>query len=133
MPILKSIMELKFLKSPMFWVFATLVVGIGGYSYVFEELPKQQAEAQQKAQLAALLTPITKPTTLGERTKEADCHIEGSLPDHACSPGAVFENITKEIICVSGYTKTVRNVSTNLRKKVFAEYDTMRLMDRYWD
>ena len=48
--------------------------------------------------------------------------MNGALPDQTCTPGAVFPNATKEAICVSGYTKTVRNVSTSTKNKVFAEY-----------
>ncbi len=50
------------------------------------------------------------------------CVIQGSLPDPACTPGAIFPDVTREQTCVSGYTKTVRNVSTSLKKKVYAEY-----------
>ena len=49
--------------------------------------------------------------------------MNGPFPDRACTPGAVFPDATVEQICVKGYTKTVRNVSTALRKKVFEEYD----------
>ena len=44
------------------------------------------------------------------------------LPDPACSPGAVLTTDIKTI-CKVGYTKTVRNVSTTTKKKVFQEYD----------
>ena len=50
------------------------------------------------------------------------CSVNGALPDSTCTPGAVFPNATKAQICVSGYTKTVRNVSTTTKNKVFAEY-----------
>ena len=115
-------MQFKFLKSPAFWIFTVLVLVVGGYAYIFEELPKEEVKTKQTTQLAALLTPLPEPIVLDERTKEADCQIQGSLPDHECSPGAVFKDATQEIICVSGYTKTVRNVSVSLKKKVFAEY-----------
>ncbi len=59
---------------------------------------------------------------LGNRSKFSNCIINGSLPDRECSPGAIFESATLEQICVKGYTKTVRNVSASLKKKVYAEY-----------
>src|SRR6185369_8516238 len=62
------------------------------------------------------------PLQLDPMTKSSDCHVDGSLPDHACSPGAVFDTATREIICVAGYTKTVRSVSTSVKKKIYAEY-----------
>ena len=57
----------------------------------------------------------------GIRTKTNHC-VASTLPDSACSPGAVLTTNTK-VICVSGYTKTVRNVSTSTKKAVFKEYD----------
>lgn len=56
------------------------------------------------------------------RTKTSGCKLRGPLPDHECTPGAIFENTALEQICVRGYTKTVRSVSTKLRKAVYAEY-----------
>ena len=57
----------------------------------------------------------------GIQTKTSHC-INSALPDSACSPGAVLTTDIKRI-CVVGYTKTVRNVSTATKKKVFQEYD----------
>lgn len=59
--------------------------------------------------------------TYGVQTKTSNCTNNQVLPDFACSPGAVLTTDSK-IICVSGYTKTVRNVTEATKKKVFAEY-----------
>ncbi|MEI6480301.1 MAG: HNH endonuclease signature motif containing protein [bacterium] len=56
----------------------------------------------------------------GVQTKTSHC-IVSELPDPACSPGAVLTTNVKTI-CTVGYTKTVRDVSTATRKKVFSEY-----------
>ncbi len=58
---------------------------------------------------------------LGARTKSSGCSADQSLPDSACSPGAV---LTTDIqtICVPGYTKTVRDVPQSEKQEVFAEY-----------
>ncbi|MBU6414931.1 ComEC/Rec2 family competence protein [Patescibacteria group bacterium] len=56
------------------------------------------------------------------RTKSGGCVPRNFLSDQACTPGAVFQNATADAICFRGYTKTVRNVPTNLRKKVYGEY-----------
>lgn len=103
------------------FLLSILSIGILGILYSFY-LYSHQEEFRIKSELAALLPKEEKVLELWERTKEQDCQIQGSLPDKDCTPGSVFENITKEKICVSGYTKTVRSVSTSLRKKVFAEY-----------
>lgn len=74
-------------------------------------------------QLAALLQPYeAKPLHLDERTQTATCQAIGGLPDHACTPGAIFPQASVETICVKGYTQTVRNVSVSLKKKVYQEY-----------
>jgi hypothetical protein len=59
--------------------------------------------------------------TYGVQTKTSNCTNNQILPDFACSPGAVLTTDSK-VICVSGYTKTVRNVTEATKKKVFAEY-----------
>ncbi len=50
------------------------------------------------------------------------CSLQGVLPDHECTPGAVFSEATKEIICVPGYTKKVRSVSTSTKKRIYTAY-----------
>ncbi|MEN9613898.1 MAG: hypothetical protein RLZZ347_205 [Candidatus Parcubacteria bacterium] len=49
------------------------------------------------------------------------CLSNQALPDHTCTPGAILTTDAL-IVCVSGYTKTVRNVSTAVKKMVFKEY-----------
>jgi hypothetical protein len=43
------------------------------------------------------------------------------LPDPACSPGAVLTTDTG-VICVAGYSQTVRDVPISEKEQVFAEY-----------
>jgi hypothetical protein len=59
---------------------------------------------------------------LGPRTRTTRCHVHGPLPDHACSPGAVFVGVSKATICTPGYTARVRNVGTDERDSIFREY-----------
>lgn len=65
---------------------------------------------------------IDEPLRLNERTKTINCVVNNGLPDPQCTPGTVFPNVTKEQVCVQGYTKTVRAVSVSLKKKVYREY-----------
>lgn len=75
------------------------------------------------SRLAALFAGTSDaPLQLGQRTKTSNCRTNGPLPDADCSPGAVFPGATIKQICVPGYTKTVRNVSASLKKKVYQEY-----------
>ena len=102
------------------FLLSVLLFGILGVLYsVYLVVHKEEFE--KEARLAALLYNEV-PLTLEERIKEKDCQSQGPLPDKECTPGSIFENITKEEICVSGYSKKVRNVSLSLKKKVFAEY-----------
>lgn len=57
----------------------------------------------------------------GVQTKTINCMADQALPDPACTPGA-FLTTSTAIICVPGYTKTVRNVSFKVKKQVFVEY-----------
>ena len=73
--------------------------------------------------IVTFFTPISPifASTYGVQTKTSQCVANVALPDSACTPGAVYTTNTK-VICVVGYTKTVRNVSTATKKKVFQEY-----------
>ncbi len=59
---------------------------------------------------------------LGQRTKTSGCAVHDDLPDPACSPGAVFPNVTKEQICTPGYASSVRDVPESEKQQVYAEY-----------
>jgi hypothetical protein len=67
-------------------------------------------------------TPAAAAPPLGQRTKTDGCTINGALPDPACTPGAIFPNVTKEQICKPGYAKSVRNVPDSEKNQVYAEY-----------
>ncbi len=106
-------------RSPFFIALVILVViPVGVLSF-----RHYQKNAESEKELKALLVDsLPVPFIADIKTKSANCQVAGPLPDHACSPGAIFPDATVAEICVSGYTKTVRNVPTSLRKKVFAEY-----------
>ena len=92
---------------------AFLIAGMAGY-YAGQD---SVAVVVQQALFASSAPFVDQPPT-----KTSQCVIQGALPDPACTPGAIFPTATKEITCVPGYTKTVRNVSTSLKKKVYQEY-----------
>jgi hypothetical protein len=45
----------------------------------------------------------------------------GSLPDAKLTPGATLE-VTKDDVCIPGYTKNVRNVPVSVKRRVYEEY-----------
>jgi hypothetical protein len=65
----------------------------------------------------------TKTNPIGVRTKTTGCVISPNLEqDKACTPGAIFSNATKDMVCKSGYSSSVRDVSNSEKNQVFAEY-----------
>jgi hypothetical protein len=58
----------------------------------------------------------------GKQTKTSNCMAHDGLPDSACTPGAIFPNVTTSQICKSGYASSVRNVPTGEKDQVYAEY-----------
>ena len=60
---------------------------------------------------------LTTAPTIGQRTKDHNCQVNGPLPDKECTPGAIFQDVTAEQICVRGYSKSVRNVPVALKRE----------------
>lgn len=56
------------------------------------------------------------------QTKYSGCIGHAINPDHACTPGAIFSSATKEDVCASGYSKSVRDVPVVEKKAVYEEY-----------
>jgi hypothetical protein len=48
--------------------------------------------------------------------------VHDALPDAACTPGAVFPNVTADQICKPGYTSSVRSLPAQVSRAVYAEY-----------
>ena len=92
---------------------AFLIAGLTGY-YAGQD--SVSVVAQQA------LFSVVEPFVPEVQTKNSDCVVQGNLPDPACTPGAIFADVTKEMTCVSGYSKTVRSVSVSLKKKVYKAY-----------
>jgi hypothetical protein len=61
-------------------------------------------------------------TSIGQRTKTADCVSTDARPDSACTPGAIFPDATKDQICTPGYSSQVRNVPDSVKNQAYAEY-----------
>jgi hypothetical protein len=55
-------------------------------------------------------------------TKHTGCSVRGPLPDPACTPGTYYSKATKARVCVSGYSKAMRNVSQAAKDAVYAAY-----------
>jgi hypothetical protein len=70
---------------------------------------------------------VSSPQTAGffvpdKQAKFSNCQVNGKYPDHACTPGVTIASATKDQICVSGYSKGVRNVPEQEKRDVYAEY-----------
>ena len=66
--------------------------------------------------------PSAKAPNWGVQTKTSGCMAHNGLQDAACTPGAIFTNATKDVICQQGYARTVRNVPQSEKNQVYAEY-----------
>jgi len=98
------------------------------YSKVFNlENPRDyfSDRAVASVEVSEIIASSSKNYSIEQRTKTSNCKINGSFPDHECTPGAVFENVSTTTICVTGYTKTVRNVSSSIKRKVYESYDVL--------
>jgi len=62
-----------------------------------------------------LIFSFTKLATTG-------CVSASSLPDGSCTPGTVFTDATKDDICRPGYSASVRDVSSSLKREVYESY-----------
>ncbi|MDE2001853.1 MAG: HNH endonuclease [Patescibacteria group bacterium] len=98
-------------------IFAVLLLGVSGFLYG----QRQWVSAGRADRLMALLAG-QETLSLDVRTKAAACAVRGPLPDHACTPGAVFADATAAKICTPGYSKSVRSVTQKVHEQVFAEY-----------
>lgn len=67
-------------------------------------------------------SPVPTGSSLGQTIKNSDCRINGPLPDHDCTPGAVFPDATKDQICQRGYSASVRDVSVDTKNEVYRDY-----------
>jgi hypothetical protein len=58
--------------------------------------------------------------------------VHDALPDTACTPGAVFPDVTAAQICLRGYSSSVRNVPAELSREVYRAYGiTQRTTGEY--
>jgi hypothetical protein len=84
---------------------------------------KNHEQIQATAPTPSPLLPANKlPDVLGSQVKTSDCHMQNGLQDKDCTPGDIFPNVAVDQICTKGYTKSVRNVSSAVKKKVYTEY-----------
>ncbi len=94
------------------------VVTLASFDYV-----NRYEQMRDKAELVAMIeNNAAGRMQLAERSKFGSCQVRGPLPDPECTPGGIFPEATREIICVKGYTKTVRSVSTGLKKRIYESY-----------
>src|SRR5947209_5560852 len=70
----------------------------------------------------ATATPSSGAPHFGVQTKTSGCMAHDALPDSACTPGAIFPNVTQQQICTPGYSRSVRNVPVSVKDQAYAEY-----------
>src|SRR3990167_4715236 len=74
------------------------------------------AEMKKIISLIAILVFVLSQTVFA-------CQTNGIYPDKECTPGSVYEEATVEIICVPGYSATVRATKQSQKRKVYEMYN----------
>jgi hypothetical protein len=94
-----------------------------------ETLTPTASQPLTSNQPPAVTRPVSDPPSThpvipwGKRTKTTGCKVRGPLPDPACTPGDLIKPlVTRDDICVSGYSSGVRDVSTSLKEEVYKTY-----------
>ena len=59
---------------------------------------------------------------LSAPTKTSGCKARRGLPDKRCTPGTIFKTVTKNQICIPGYSKLVRHVDVKTKDEVLKRY-----------
>jgi hypothetical protein len=59
---------------------------------------------------------------LSPRRKTSSCLLRGPLPDHACSPGAVYTDVSQAALCTPAYAAAISNRPFTHGTRVFREY-----------
>jgi len=80
------------------------------------------AVAETQAPAAAVPAPTTTTTRPAAALPPAAVTSAHGAPDRGLTPGSTFASATRARLCVSGYSRTVRNVSTATRRQVFSSY-----------
>jgi hypothetical protein len=102
---------------------ALLIVSIGLIVIVIQvsQRPRSSPPPTLAAQVTATSGVANPGGFLGQRTKTSGCVVRGSLPDPACTPGAVLTTDSR-VVCASGYASKTRDVTTSTKNKAYAEY-----------
>ena len=114
-----------------------LMIGISGCTIVvpFSDLASTNTPdgAITTSSPRATKTPVPASNyKWGIRTKTSSCMANNGVQDTACTPGDILPDATKEMICVPGYSKTVRNVPASVKDDVYASYNiTSRAAGEY--
>lgn len=122
-------------QSELFIYFIIAIALLGLFLLSIEEEPQIPATEPPTIQNGTAWNPVplvnainTEPAVWNPRTKYSDCTMNNwPYQDFDCTPGAIFPNATKEVICVSGYSATVRDVPESLKDQVYAEYNIINI------
>lgn len=108
-------------NSPKFTLKALLlVIWLGGFLVIAVWRNLSLWEKQRK--LNSILGEKSPQEFVNVAPSATSCQVQGALPDLNCTPGAIFNDVTIEKICVPGYSKSVRSVSSELRRRLYEQY-----------
>jgi hypothetical protein len=112
----------------MKWTLSVLILVFLIALVLFISFTKTPTSTAPSSSSALSLMPsfgASSSAVLGVQTKSSGCSVNGPSPDKDCTPGAVFVGVTKDQICQSGYSKSVRNVPESEKNAVYREYGVL--------
>lgn len=83
-----------------------------------EEIDSSENDYQQSSSASNMTSQTLKPVDERNLPQEDLPHLQNSQ----LTPGAIFVGANREMICVRGYSKSVRNVPLQEKKAVYREY-----------
>jgi hypothetical protein len=73
----------------------------------------------------SLLLALLLITTGAVQAQATHVGSDSLYPDPTLTPGAAFDGVTADQVCIPGYSRRVRNVTSAERAQVYAEYGTV--------
>ena len=68
----------------------------------------------------------SKTKLVARRVRTDGCEVRGLLPDHTCSPGAIYTDATAQIVCAPLYASRALDVSKSTMAAVYGQYGIPR-------
>lgn len=103
-------------------LYLLLIVALVGSAYLIRLRESPSSVLPTPTTAPSVLSATDSASQIGTRTKASGCTVNGLLPDKDCTPGAVFDEVTRDEVCTPGYSAKVRDVPESEKKAIYQEY-----------